>query len=127
MKTRVLIVDDDPEIRSVVRMILESRGMRVEEAPTGEDALDRLRGEEAKPDLVLLDVMMPGMTGWEVLKELKDDPELRSIPVVMLSALEPTVDDMMRPEFDELVDYVLKPDLTSGLLDRFKKKIAPSI
>jgi CheY-like chemotaxis protein len=122
--TTVLIVDDDPGIRSVVRMILESRGMRVEEAASGEEALDKLKEGGVKPELVLLDVMMPGMTGWEVLEELKSDPELRSIPVVMLSALEPSVDDMMRPEFDELVDYVLKPDLTSGLLERFKKKIA---
>ncbi len=127
MKVRVLVVDDDQEVRSLVRMILESKGMEVEEAATGEEALLKLREGEGddRPDLVLLDVMMPGMSGWEVLRELKKDEELRSIPVVMLSALEPTVEDMMRPEFDELVDYVLKPDLTPSLLGKFKSKIAP--
>lgn len=125
MTVNVLVVDDDEEIRTLVRMIFESKGMMVEEAATGEEALEKLRKGEIKPDLILLDVMMPGLSGWEVLKELKGDEELRSIPVVMLSALEPSVEDMMKPEFDELVDYVLKPELSSGLLTKFKSKISP--
>jgi CheY-like chemotaxis protein len=125
MKVKVLVVDDDQDIRSLVRMILESKGMEVDEAATGEEALHKLRGGDDKPDLILLDVMMPGMNGWEVLRELKRDTELQSIPVVMLSAIDPTVEDMMRPEFDELVDYVLKPDLTPGLLGKFKNKLTP--
>lgn len=125
MRVKVLVVDDDQEVRSLVRMILESKGMAVMEAATGEEALLKLREEGYRPDLVLLDVMMPGMSGWEVLRELKRDAELHSIPVVMLSALEPSVEDMMRPEFDELVDYVLKPDLTPTLLGKFRNKIAP--
>jgi CheY-like chemotaxis protein len=123
MKIRVLVVDDDQDIRALVRMILESKGMVVAEAATGEEALEELG--KTRPDLVLLDVMMPGMSGWDVLKRIKGDEKLRSIPVVMLSALEPSVEDMMRPEFDELVDYVLKPEINPGLLAKFKNKIAP--
>jgi CheY-like chemotaxis protein len=125
MNIKVLIVDDDQEVRFLVRRVLESREMLVDEAATGEEALEKLRHGGTKPDLVLLDVMMPGMNGWEVLRELKKDDELRSIPVVMLSAMEPSVEDMMRAEFDELVDYVLKPDLSLGIFAKFKNKIPP--
>jgi twitching motility two-component system response regulator PilH len=121
MKIKVLVVDDDPGVRYLVRRVLEDRGMEVDEAESGEEALERLK--ETKPDLVLLDVMMPGMNGWEVLRRIKGDENLKSIPVAMLSAVDPSVDDMMRAEFDELVDYILKPEIGSGLLSKFKIKV----
>lgn len=121
MKIRVLVVDDDPGVRYMVRRILENRGIEVDEAENGAEALESLK--ETKPDLVLLDVMMPGMNGWEVLRRIKGDENLKSIPVAMLSAVDPSVDDMMRAEFDELVDYVLKPEIGRDLLAKFKSKI----
>lgn len=121
MKIKVLIVDDDPGVRYLVRKTLEERGIEVIEAENGEEALGNIK--ETRPDLVLLDVMMPGMSGWEVLRHIKSDENLSSIPVAMLSAVDPSVDDMMRAEFDEIVDYILKPGIDRGLLERFKSKV----
>src|SRR5690606_19086236 len=84
MSERILIVDDDPNSREIVQTFLESRGYHVETAEDGQAALARL--EELKPSLVLLDVMMPGMDGWEVARVIKNHPDFGSTRVVMLTA-----------------------------------------
>jgi DNA-binding response OmpR family regulator len=81
---RVLIADDEPNIVTALEFLLKSRGYAVEIARTGEEALARIRA--ARPDLVLLDVMMPGRSGYEVCRELRAQPELAATKVVMLSA-----------------------------------------
>jgi CheY-like chemotaxis protein len=80
----VLIVDDDPLIRRVVRAVLEDGAYDLDEAASGEEAL-RLAARR-RPDLVLLDVMMPGMNGFEVAEAIKNDPDLKAAVVVMLTA-----------------------------------------
>ncbi|MDH4140109.1 MAG: response regulator [Coriobacteriia bacterium] len=81
---RILVVDDEPHIVKLVSFSLEKGGHEVLEAP---DALTGIAlARENKPDLILMDVMMPLMTGFEAVDKLKEDPETRSIPVVMLSA-----------------------------------------
>ncbi|MEJ2548074.1 MAG: response regulator, partial [Gemmatimonadota bacterium] len=82
----ILTVDDDPEARSLLRRILERESFRVVEAADGLEGLRMARAN--RPDCITLDVMMPGMDGWEVLTELKRDPELAGIPVIMLSILD---------------------------------------
>jgi PAS domain S-box-containing protein len=79
----VLVVDDEADARELVRRTLESEGYRVKEARTGAEALEAAR--RLQPDLITLDVMMPGMDGWAALRRLKADPELQATPVVMLS------------------------------------------
>lgn len=84
--TTVLVVDDDPSIRKMIIAALK-RGEAVYqflEAPNGQDALDQMRS--AHPDVVLLDLMMPVVSGWDVLRERADDPALRAIPVIVVSA-----------------------------------------
>src|SRR2546428_8724185 len=83
-KPRVLIVDDDPLIRGVVRAVLEDGAYDLDEAATGEEALHVAEGYP--PDVVLLDVMMPGLNGFEVAKLIKKDARLRKAVVVMLTA-----------------------------------------
>ena len=83
-RTRVMIVDDDPLIRRVVRAVLEDGAYELSEAASGEEAL-HLAGRHP-PDVVLLDVMMPGMNGFEVAKAIKGDPRLKSTIIVMLTA-----------------------------------------
>ena len=84
MSARVLVADDDPDIRRLIVFTLRRRGHTVAEAESGNSALDLIRQEH--PDLVVLDVMMPGMTGIEVARTLKQDPATAAIPIIMLSA-----------------------------------------
>lgn len=81
---RVLIVDDEASLRTLVRVNLEIDGIEVSEAVDGNEAMSMLR--QAPPDLVLLDLMMPGKDGIEVLEDVAADPELRDIPVILLTA-----------------------------------------
>jgi DNA-binding response OmpR family regulator len=85
MKHTVLTIEDQPDIRRLIRMTLEFKGFTVLEAGNGEEGLALARS--AKPDLILLDVMMPGMSGLTVGQVLTQDAVLSKIPVVMLSAL----------------------------------------
>jgi|SRR5581483_3304024 len=79
----VLVVDDDEDIRLLCRLHLQRRGFRVTEAANGREAVDCARAD--RPDLILLDLMMPVMDGWECLIELKADTALRSIPVFIIT------------------------------------------
>jgi CheY-like chemotaxis protein len=81
---RVLVVEDDPSIRMLIRMVLEARGLEVAQAEDGSSAHPLARA--FRPDLVLLDVGLPGIDGLAVLELLKDDAELRDVPVVMVTA-----------------------------------------
>ncbi len=82
----VCIVDDDPDIREIVQLVLEASGHRVRTAADGLEALDTLRRHPGAC-LVLLDLMMPGMNGWEFRAEQLKDPPIASIPVVVLSGV----------------------------------------
>jgi|GEM_PF-611693 len=79
----VLVIDDDPSVRELLQRFLEKEGFRVETATNGKDGLRRAK--ELKPNVITLDVMMPGMDGWAVITALKADPETAHIPVVMLT------------------------------------------
>lgn len=81
---KILVVDDEPDVLLVGRTTLEKEGYGVIEAHTGEECLKILKTET--PDLILLDVMMPGIDGFEVCKRIKDDPKTKHIPVIILSA-----------------------------------------
>ena len=81
---RVMAVDDDHVIRGLLEVNLEMEGHDVVTAVDGQDALDKVRAQQ--PDLILLDVMMPNVNGWQVAEALKSDPTTRSIPIVFLSA-----------------------------------------
>ncbi|MEA2489901.1 MAG: two-component system, OmpR family, phosphate regulon response regulator PhoB [Acidobacteriota bacterium] len=81
---RVLVVDDDANIRRMIIAALRRDGYTFLEAPNGRDALDLMRSEH--PDVVVLDLMMPILSGWDVLRERMDDEELRNIPVIIVSA-----------------------------------------
>jgi len=82
---RVLIADDEPNIVTALEFLLRGRGYEVDIARNGADALARIR--DTHPDLVLLDVMMPELSGWQVLEQLRADPTTRETPVVITSAV----------------------------------------
>jgi PAS domain S-box-containing protein len=81
----VLVIDDDPDARRLIRRLLAADGFRVEEADSG--AAGIIRARETRPDAITLDVLMPGMDGWTVLKELRSDSSVAEVPVIMLSVL----------------------------------------
>jgi CheY-like chemotaxis protein len=102
----ILLVDDELAIRTICRVNLEGDGMAVLEAEDGEDALEQVRA--GQPSLVLLDVMMPGVDGWQVAEQLATDPSTRSIPVVFLSA-RAAPEDRQRARELGAVGYLVKP------------------
>ncbi|MBM4439967.1 MAG: hybrid sensor histidine kinase/response regulator [Candidatus Rokubacteria bacterium] len=103
----VLIVDDHRYVRDMVRALFEGDSYRVLEAGDGETGLEIARTQ--RPDCVLLDVRMPGLSGFEVLARLSADPRTREIPVIMLSAIEDTLEGLERALSSGAVDYLAKP------------------
>ena len=83
--TRILVVEDDPEVRSAIRMVLEGEAYEVAESGDGADALAKLR-VSPQPSLILLDLMMPGMNGWQFMDEVRVHPGLREVPIIVVSA-----------------------------------------
>jgi DNA-binding response OmpR family regulator len=104
--TRVLVIDDEAPIRLLCRVNLEAEGMKVLEAGDGPTGLEQARS--ARPDVILLDVMMPGLDGWAVAEELVDDDATREIPIVFLTARAELRDRARGLELGG-VDYVTKP------------------
>lgn len=110
-KKYVLVVDDDPDLVQAVAMNLHSKGLEVGQAYDGLEAMDAIKAR--RPDLVILDVMMPRKNGYEVCEELKNDPRYKGIPVLMLTAVGSAVStttythqEGMRLLAD---DYIAKP------------------
>src|SRR6059058_2298384 len=123
--TRVLVIDDEAPIRLLCRVNLEAEKMEVLEASDGPTGLEKARNEE--PDVILLDVMMPGLDGWRVAEELLDDERTRSIPIVFLTARAELRDRARGLDLGG-VDYVTKPfnpvdlaPLVRDLLDRVNR------
>ena len=106
MATRVLVIDDESPIRLLCRINLEAEGMEVLEAANGPSGLDTARA--ARPDVILLDVMMPGLDGWHVAEELLDDDRTEEIPIVFLTARAELRDRARGIDLGG-VDYVTKP------------------
>ena len=103
---RVLVVDDEPDVLLLCRVNLEFEGYEVSTAPDGEAGLEACR--QLRPDVVLLDVMMPKMDGWQVLQAIKDDEDLKHIPVVMLTA-KVQDEDQIRGWSAGAAEYITKP------------------
>jgi len=116
-KKKILVVEDEPDIRELVRYNLEQAGFRVAEAEDGEDALRQVASE--LPALVILDLMLPQGDGLEVCRALRGRPETASLPIVMLTAKAAEVDRVLGLEFGA-DDYVTKPFSPRELVARVK-------
>jgi len=113
----ILIVDDTPENLTVLRQILTREGYRVRPALSGEVALKTIQAD--LPDLILLDIIMPGMNGYEVCARLKIGEATRDIPVIFISALN-EIEDKMRAFSEGGADYISKPFQSQEVLARVK-------
>jgi DNA-binding response OmpR family regulator len=122
-KRRILCIEDEPEMIDLIRLILERKGFEVLGAVGGQEGLEAIRRE--KPDLVLLDLMMPDVDGWEVYRQMKADEELQHTPVVVVTAKAQSIDKVLGLHIAKVDDYVTKPfgpgDLVESV-DRVLKK-----
>ena len=117
MATRVLVVDDERDIVDLVRFHLEKEGLQVVDAPDGGTALRLVRA--APPDLVLLDLMLPGLDGLEICRRLRRETATRGLPIIMLTAKADEVDKVVGLEVGA-DDYVVKPFSPRELIARVK-------
>jgi len=116
-RTTILAIDDEPDVLSFLKLVLEKSGYRALIAPNGTEGLIRAHVEQ--PDLILLDIMMEEMDGWETLRLLKLDETSRDIPVVILSArAEPK--DKIRALQEGAVDYITKPFSIHDSLEKIR-------
>jgi len=116
-RVSVLAVEDEPDVANLVRYHLEKSGYDVRLATSGPDAIRQAR--EGRPGLILLDLMLPGLNGWEVCRRLKATPETRHIPVIMLTARSDEGDKILGFELGA-DDYVTKPFSPRELLARVR-------
>ena len=118
MSFRILMIDDDREMGTLGRLILEREGFEVVSAFSGVEGLEILRQDD-KIDLVLLDIMMIGMDGWQVLDTIKDDEQLSHLPVIMLTARHYLEDESETSNYADKFDgYIVKPFVVRDLLGK---------
>ena len=116
----ILVVDDNRDNVEILRMFLESRGYRVASAEDGSSALAKV--DEVQPQLVLLDVMMPGMDGWQVCRTIKNHPDLARTKVVMVTA-KGDFEDMFEGMRAGADDYVVKPVDLAELEEKVRRNL----
>lgn len=114
---KVLVVDDEPDTLELVKLVLESGGFEAILANNGKEALDQIA--TVRPDLVLLDIMMPDMDGWDVFRKMKErDP---GIPIAILTAKAQNIDKLLGLHVLKADDYITKPFGKNELISKVKK------
>ena len=124
MERTVLIIEDEKLIIVSTQMVLEAAGFRVESATSGEEGIGKAR--ELRPDLILLDIMMPGIDGWETLTRLKRDAETSGIPVIIFTAREHSRGHQKSTEMGA-ADYFRKPFEPDELIELVEKHIGQKV
>ena len=112
---RIVCVEDEAEMIDLIRLILSRRGFEVIGADGGKMGLEVIR--EQKPDLILLDLMMPDMDGWEVYQQIKADEVIKDIPVIVVTAKAQSIDKVLGLHIAKVDDYISKPFSPQELID----------
>ncbi|CAG0981765.1 Transcriptional regulatory protein WalR [Methanosarcinales archaeon] len=112
-----MVVDDEPDTVDLIKLVLETEGFEVISAYSGKECLEKLKIE--KPSMILLDLMMPGMDGWEVFHEIKKKYE--DIPVAILTVSDRDIDKMLGLHVLKADDYIIKPFGRQELIDRIRR------
>ena len=123
-KKVVVCIEDEPEMIDLVKLILGRKGFDLVGAVGGREGLETVR--RLKPDLVLLDLMMPDMDGWEVYQQMKADEDLKDIPVVVVTAKAQSIDKVLGLHIAKVDDYVTKPFGPQELLQSVRKVLGLS-
>jgi DNA-binding response OmpR family regulator len=119
---KILCIEDEPEMIDLIRLILSRRGYEVYGAPGGEEGIKMTR--ELHPDLVLLDLMMPDMDGWEVYQQMKAEASMRDIPVIVVTAKAQNIDKVLGLHIAKVDDYIAKPFGPQELMDSVDKVLS---
>lgn len=121
---RVVYIEDEQEMIDLVKLILTRKGYQVTGAGGGREGLAIVRNDP--PDLVLLDLMMPDMDGWDVYQQMKADDLTRSIPVIVVTAKAQNIDKVLGLHIAKVDDYISKPFSPQELLDSVERVLANS-
>jgi two-component system response regulator VicR len=116
---RILCIEDEPEMIDLIRLILGRRGFEVLGAAGGKEGLEKVRQDP--PDLVLLDLMMPDMDGWEVYQQMKADEKTKDIPVIVVTAKAQSIDKVLGLHIAKVDDYIAKPFSPQDLMNSVEK------
>jgi two-component system alkaline phosphatase synthesis response regulator PhoP len=124
-KPYIMIVDDDPDIIEGILMILETQPYKLATACDGKKCIEMIK--EEPPDLLILDLLMPRMDGWGVIRELRGEPRYANIPIMILTTV---VEDASRRRYEletgmamDVQDYIQKPAKPEDLLSRVEKRL----
>ncbi len=122
---RLVYIEDEPEMIDLVHLILGRRGYVVLGANGGREGLELVRKE--LPDLVLLDLMMPDMDGWDVYHQIKSEEPTRNIPVIVITAKAQNIDKVLGLRIAKVEDYIAKPFSPQELLERVDEVISRQV
>ena len=114
---KVLVIDDEPDTLELVKLVLEKGGFTTMLAKNGKEALSQI--ETTEPDIVLLDIMMPDMDGWEVFRKIKE--KYSHVPIAILTAKAQNIDRLLGLHVLKADDYITKPFGKNELIDRVRK------
>jgi DNA-binding response OmpR family regulator len=116
---KIVYIEDDPEMIDLVTLILNRRGYQVKGANGGRQGLDIIRTE--RPDIILLDLMMPDMDGWDVYQQIKANETTRDIPVIIITAKAQAIDRVLGLHIAKVDDYISKPFRPQELVDSIER------
>ncbi len=118
-RRKVICIEDEPAMIELVKLILTKRGFEVMGAVGGKEGLDLIT--KTKPDLVLLDLMMPDMNGWDVYQQMKADDAMKDIPVIVVTAKAQNIDKVLGLHIAKVQDYITKPFSPAELLQSINR------
>jgi len=116
---KILYIEDDPEMIDLITLILNRPGVSVKGAHGGREGLEAI--DQEKPDILLLDLMMPDMDGWEVYQQLKAGSETSDIPVIIITAKTQNIDKVLGLHIAHVDDYICKPFRPQELIDSIQR------
>jgi DNA-binding response OmpR family regulator len=119
---KVIVIEDEQAMIQLIKLILEKEGFDVIGANGGAEGLDLITRE--RPDLVLLDLMMPGMNGWDVYQHMKADDQMKDIPVIVVTAKAQQIDKVLGLHIAKVQDYITKPFSPNELLESIEKVLS---
>lgn len=122
MTQEILCIDDENGVVELVELIMQREGIAVRGASSGQEGLSLMR--QKAPSAVLLDIMMPDMDGWEVFKQIKADPTLKDIPIIIVTARDMPLEEIIARERAGVDDYITKPFTPARLRESVKKALS---